>query len=298
MKKRQQTASALKKLNDNLRVLINQALNDDGVSLKEWLSRKTPNLDNVCCEKKNCAEKSCPAYMQKNCRCWLVAGTMCGGEIQGIFAKKYRSCTECEIYRDAVFADEITELEEHLIVLVHTLVCKQEEINSLAITDHLTGLYNRRYFDLLIPSEIESMLRNNGVIYITLIDIDDFKLINDKYGHLFGDKILKECAMILSGSTRKSDLLVRFGGDEFLIASSCSENDENSAKMMHQRILEKLEIWNVEHAYEGLELSLSLGCSVLKKGIGLETAINEADRRMYENKLINTRHTATHHRIK
>ncbi len=191
---------------------------------------------------------------------------------------------ECIVYQNSVFADSITEIEEHLIVLVHTLISKQEKINELATIDHLTGLHNRRYFDLLIESEINIMERNGGLINLALIDVDNFKRINDIYGHLVGDDILKAFARILLDSTRKSDIVVRYGGDEFLIAASCPDPDFDAAEIIENRIVDKLRVWNKKNAPTGIKLSISIGHSVLKKGDILETAIHEADQRMYKNK--------------
>lgn len=275
---------ALEKLNETLRDLIDKSVHGNGNALHEWLALKAVDVSNNCWERNNCGNKSCPAWGQRKCRCWLVSGTLCDGAAHNVISDKFRSCLECPVYKDAVSANPVKETEEHLIVLVHALARKQEELNSLATTDYLTGLHNRRYFDLLIPSEIQTMLRNDGAINITIIDIDDFKAINDTQGHLVGDRILQECAAILSASTRKADMLVRFGGDEFLISSNCLQDDDYCGRMTHQRILENLDSWNREHASDGLAFSISIGLSVLKEGITLETAIAEADMKMYEDK--------------
>lgn len=276
--------SRLDSVRKELRDLIDRFIQDEAVSLEEWLSKVAINSDNDCWKRRACRMKSCPAYKKRNCKCWLVAGTMCGGEVQGVFAKKYRSCMECKVYQDIVFASSITEIEEHLIILVHTLINKQEQINALATIDHLTGLHNRRYFDLLIESKINSMERTGGLIYLTLIDVDNFKKINDIYGHTVGDDILKICAGILLDSVRKADIVVRYGGDEFLIAASSSSPDLNTSEIIAQRIADKLRVWNKKNAPAGIKLSLSIGHSVLQKGGGLDTCIHEADQRMYENK--------------
>lgn len=274
----------LDNINKDLRLLIDKFLRDEIVSLEQWESQLLVKSDNNCWQQKKCKKKFCPAYRQKKCRCWLVAGTMCEGNMQGVYAKKFLSCLECGVYQNAVFADAITETEEHLIVLVYTLISKQEKINALATIDHLTGLHNRRYFDLLIESEINTMERNGGVISMALIDIDNFKKINDIYGHLVGDGILKACAHIILDSTRKSDIVVRYGGDEFLIATSCPYPDLDIFEIIENRIADKLKVWNEKNAPAGITLSVSIGHSVLEKGKILETAIHEADQRMYENK--------------
>lgn len=94
----------------------------------------------------------------------------------------------------------------------------EEEVKRLSITDELTGLYNRRYFNQNLPDEIKTAERWRSALSLIMIDIDDFKEYNDKYLHLEGDEILKETAHIISHFIRKEmDWASRFGGDEFVI---------------------------------------------------------------------------------
>lgn len=120
----------LDNLRNNLRGLITRSLEKDEVPLSDWLSHRTLTSGNNCWEKKNCSNASCPAYMQKEARCWLVAGTMCGNEVQGDFAKKYQSCAECDVYQDAVLTNDIKEVDEHLIVLVHNLMAHRNKFDD------------------------------------------------------------------------------------------------------------------------------------------------------------------------
>ncbi len=235
-----------------------------------------------CWERKSCNKKECPAYMNTYGRCWLIAGTMCGDKVQGKFAVKYKSCTECDVYQETVFKDPVSEIYEHLIALIHSLRSKQEELKTMATLDVLTGLHNRNYFEMVMPLEVEKVRRYGGKLSIAMIDIDKFKQINDTYGHLHGDGVLKECASILCRSIRSSDLLVRFGGDEFLIVmpeTDCTEKDALIA-----RINENISAWNSEYASSDYRLSLSIGCAVLEEGRCLAEVIKEADDRMYRNK--------------
>jgi diguanylate cyclase (GGDEF)-like protein/PAS domain S-box-containing protein len=94
----------------------------------------------------------------------------------------------------------------------------EEEVRRLSITDELTGVYNRRYFNQNLPNEIKTAERWRSALSLIMIDIDDFKQYNDQYLHLEGDEVLKETALVISHVIRKEmDWASRFGGDEFVI---------------------------------------------------------------------------------
>jgi diguanylate cyclase (GGDEF)-like protein len=123
------------------------------------------------------------------------------------------------------------------------LMCANGVLQEASLTDPLTGLRNRRYFSATIEADVSQTLRayNDGhdqhirdlVFY--LIDADNFKDVNDRYGHDVGDKVLMEMARRLSSSIRHSDVLVRWGGEEFLIVSRYTDRSE--AELLAQRVL-------------------------------------------------------------
>ena len=88
---------------------------------------------------------------------------------------------------------------------------------ALAMTDRLTGLRNRQFLDQEIDAVIEHADRYREPLSLVVFDLDHFKVVNDTWGHPVGDEVLKQAALIVSGLVRKSDLLVRIGGEEFLI---------------------------------------------------------------------------------
>ncbi len=94
---------------------------------------------------------------------------------------------------------------------------QSEQMRELSITDPLTGLFNRRYFDIRLEEESQRAKRYGLPMSLVLMDIDNFKLFNDSEGHLAGDYILKEIATVMSAAVRANDILVRFGGEEFVI---------------------------------------------------------------------------------
>lgn len=207
---------------------------------------------------------------------------MCEKKVQGDFALKYKSCAECEVYQEAVYENPVSEIYEHLITLVHSLKSTQDKLKAMATRDILTGLYNRNYFNETIAREIEKAKRYGEKLSIIMVDIDNFKQINDNYGHLHGDGILRECAAILKKSIRTSDLLCRFGGDEFLIVAP--ETDCSRHEALIARINEYVSSWNKECSSNDYGLSLSIGCSAWGENKYLLDVINEADKMMYENK--------------
>lgn len=91
-------------------------------------------------------------------------------------------------------------------------------LQELAMTDSLTGLYNRRYLTEALKNMRETGLRTGKSLFVCLIDLDGFKAINDEHGHVAGDRVLCDVAMALKGALRQSDILGRHGGDEFILA--------------------------------------------------------------------------------
>ncbi|MBI4685105.1 MAG: GGDEF domain-containing protein [Nitrospirae bacterium] len=266
---------ALKKITDDIRFFIELSMQETDTKWEEWWSLVVKDIEIRCWEKKNCIKRDCPAYMNTCGRCWLIAGTLCSGEVQGEFALQYKSCTDCNVYQEAVNKDSVTQIYENLITLVHSLRLTQKRLKTMSTRDLLTGAYNRNYFNEVIKSEIERTKRYNKKLSIIMADIDNFKQINDKYGHLHGDGVLKECALLLNKSIRASDLLIRFGGDEFLIIMPETDCAEGNALI--SRINTNISEWNEEYASSDYSLSFSLRCAAFKNGKDLIEVIKEAE---------------------
>jgi len=279
--------SALGNLTHDLRLFIELSLQETDAAWEEWLRLILKESEVKCWEKKNCSKKDCPAYFNADVRCWLAAGTMCGGKVQGEFAVKYKSCTECEVYQEAVFKDPVTEVYEHIVTLIHSLRLTHDKLKIMAIRDPLTGIYNRNFFNAIISNDIERTRRYGDKFSIVIMDVDNFKQTNDIYGHLIGDWLLKECASILGRAIRSSDLLVRFGGDEFLVVTR--ETGHGDCDALIERINEHIAFWNREHTEPDYGLSVSTGCAVFDQGKDLMEVIKEADAGMYRNKLKGSR---------
>ncbi len=273
------------KILDDLRQFVDLSVSEDTKSWNEWVSTYSSEVTNSCWEVNDCSEYLCPAYKEPNSRCWITAGTLCGGEEQGEILTKYPSCKECPVYRKAVYADPMTELQEHLVVLMHSLRRKHEELQSLATTDELTGLFNRRYFDLFAQKEHQRLARTPSTLILMVIDINDFKLINDQYGHIIGDQVLKQVADVLMCATRKTDLVARYGGDEFVVLmDDPNRQPDISPLLLINRIEKKMEQMQSQHPIEEAFISLSYGCSVLEHTTKLDHSFHAADKAMYRYK--------------
>jgi hypothetical protein len=122
--------SSLLELSKNLRIFIDYSNLDELTPWEEWISSTVDKIETRCWEKKGCAQKECPAHKNECGRCWLIAGTLCGGETEGLFAKKYKSCLKCKVYQNAVYKNPINELQENILVLIHSLKTKSIDLKD------------------------------------------------------------------------------------------------------------------------------------------------------------------------
>lgn len=150
-----------------------------------------------------------------------------------------RDISDCKIV-DLVEDKTVSELKKTL-----------SEINRLIVIDELTKCYNRRYINEKLPIDIESAKANKLPLSIAMIDIDYFKLINDKYGHLLGDLVLKDITNVIKNNIRgKSDWIARYGGEEFLILFN--DTSKEDAYNLSKRIKSVVE--NSIFKYDDIEI--------------------------------------------
>jgi two-component system cell cycle response regulator len=164
-----------------------------------------------------------------------------------------------------------------------------ERIKLLGLLDPLTGIHNRRYFDERLDEEISLSLRQSNPLSCLFIDIDHFKQFNDVYGHHIGDLVLKQVAKLIKIQMRHSDVLARFGGEEFAVL--LSQTDQHTATEIAERIRQQIEAHQITLAGNTLTVTVSIGCSTLKanKTEGIATQAGQqllmrADEALYRSK--------------
>jgi len=160
-----------------------------------------------------------------------------------------------------------------------------QRLELMAITDPLTKVYNRRHFEGIIKKEFARVLRYNLPLSCLMVDIDHFKRINDKYGHDAGDFVLKKVTDLVSSSLRESDVLARWGGEEFIILLPQTKMDE--AKRVAGRILKRVSNYKFDRLPENERVTVSIGvASVVDdvKADNWEKLIKLADDALYRAK--------------
>jgi diguanylate cyclase (GGDEF)-like protein/PAS domain S-box-containing protein len=159
----------------------------------------------------------------------------------------------------------------------------QDKLREQAIRDPLTGLYNRRFLEESLDRELAHARRDEKTFCIAMIDVDNFKAFNDRYGHKAGDMILKSLGDILLANTRKGDVSCRYGGEEFVVVMP-SATTEGARKRAHQwrKAFQLLQNSFNEHA---LQTTISVGlASFPDHGESWETVLHAADKALYESK--------------
>lgn len=163
------------------------------------------------------------------------------------------------------------------------LKIKQEELTYNASHDSLTNLYNRREFEELLDKSIASCSRIKNSLALLLIDLDNFKLTNDSFGHIHGDELLKQFSGRLDSLSRKGDILSRVGGDEFTLIS-LNLKSPSSARQLAERILNEL---NSPYPIKGklITVTVSIGIAIFPDdGANSEDLFRKADLAMYKAK--------------
>ena len=157
----------------------------------------------------------------------------------------------------------------------------QNELRQLVITEPLTGTRNRRFFDEIMPRELQRHRRYRTPLSLVFIDIDRFKAINDTLGHETGDRVLRDVAIFLIRNIREADYVFRWGGDEFLVLISCTEHEAlRRAAALQEAFAGSPDIANLPSG-----VGLSIGCvEVPPDTDDIMPLLQAADERMYADK--------------
>ncbi len=192
---------------------------------------------------------------------------------------------ELTLYRNKRFSESNLQVIEGTLA---TLVCplrnalQYREALVASLTDPLTGAGNRLALDNTLSREIELAKRHKSPLSLLLIDVDDFKIVNDQWGHKAGDKVLKMIVNKLNAVNRQTDLIFRYGGEEFVVL--LNETSQAGARVIAERIRSAIETARVEVGGQKLKITVSLGAAALKPNDSKDRLFQRADKALYQAK--------------
>ena len=180
-------------------------------------------------------------------------------------------------------------LEQHIVPKINTSnnniesilsigidITTKKELEKIASIDKLTGIFNRRMLDQILQIELDITQRHERDLSLIILDIDYFKQVNDTYGHLVGDEVLKDMASIISKNLRASDVFGRYGGEEFLVI--CTQTNEDNAFNLAEKLRKIIEEYKFNQV--GTK-TISLGISSFEKNDTMEQLFKKADEALY-----------------
>jgi diguanylate cyclase (GGDEF)-like protein len=156
-----------------------------------------------------------------------------------------------------------------------------ERVKQLAYIDGLTGIFNRRFFEMRISEEMERARRFNAGMSVIMIDIDQFKKLNDEFGHLLGDEVLRQVSSLFHQQLRKIDVVCRYGGEEFAIL--LSQTDPQYSLSIAEKLRRVVESWQ----FPGVPRSVSISAGVAsfpEHGTTRDELMKAADAGLYAAK--------------
>jgi diguanylate cyclase (GGDEF)-like protein len=234
------------------------------------------NLKARCVDAKNCADRTCPSYYSENLKCWLrniPPEFFTGEEDPEIHRDVINACLRCEVFPSSALlvvrsvengkmltrenAIPISNLASEAGLALE-VVSLYDNMKIMAVTDGLTGLFNHREFYQSLRRELERARRYRHTLSLLMIDVDDFKRFNDRFGHPAGDFALRKIAELIRNCARATDIIARYGGEEFAVI--LPESTPGGALMVAERI--KLEVGDhnfIPNAKEPVNITVSIG---------------------------------------
>ena len=236
-----------------------------------------------------------PLYVEESClQCHAKQGYKTG-EIRGGISvtfdvKDIRNIQKTNTYITILLGFISTSVLLGLFIfftfkLIRRISEARQQIERMAITDELTGLYNRRHFMTRFTEEFERARRLGKDLGCIMIDIDFFKNINDRYGHLVGDEILREASGLINKHTRRYDIMGRYGGEEFLIVLPDTTFQDTLSLAERIRTSIKGYPFGNQELAQAITVTISLGiASLMDTDSSIDTIIKRADEGLYKAK--------------
>ena len=207
-------------------------------------------------------------------------------ETHAILGVENRTAGALLLYRGgAPFSDDEQQIAAiaatQISILLGNIRARQRILN-LADTDDLTGIWNKRFFRRQLPQEVERARVYSVPLSLLIFDVDNFKQINDSFGHTIGDVVLSELCGAVRETLRPPDLFARFGGDEFAII--LPHTDLAGACAVSQRILSRIASLTIPTDEESISCGISIGVAEFAGDATAHDLVRRADERLYESK--------------
>lgn len=178
---------------------------------------------------------------------------------------------------------EVKNIENYFNKMLDSIQDYYEKLQELSDRDYLTGLYNRRKFEEFLTYEVKRSVRHRHKFTILMIDLDNFKYINDTYGHASGDLVLKEVTQIFASNLRNADILARIGGDEFAVI--LPETSYENGHAVVEKLRASLESTPISLMFDQVSLTASFGIAEYpEQGENIEALLTGSDLAMYKAK--------------
>jgi two-component system cell cycle response regulator len=230
-----------------------------------WLAEEL-RRDNLTSSSDPALPPPCPMVLKENLMAENVRGLVAAGREEPF------SPEEAELFR--IFALQGAAALKNVLLF--------EEVRILAIRDGLTGLYNRRHFQEVLAHQIELSRRYAWPLSLLFLDIDNFKGINDTWGHPEGDLVLKAVADFLQSHVRLADVLCRYGGEEFVVL--LPQTSWNQAHLLAERLREGIAATPIRMCHGEIHIAVSIGLSCLTPQESGEELVKAADAALYRAK--------------
>jgi diguanylate cyclase (GGDEF)-like protein len=257
------------------------------------------NLKVRCVEAKNCSDRTCPNYYSENMKCWsrkIPPEFFTGGGDPEIHREAITPCLRCEVFPSSgllvvrsVEHGKMVTRENAVPIsnlaseagLALEVVSLYDNMKIMAVTDGLTGLYNHREFYHSLRRELERARRYRHTLSLLMIDVDDFKRFNDRFGHPAGDFALRKIGELLRNCARTSDIIARYGGEEFAVI--LPESTPGGALMVAERIKSEVAEHNfIPNANDPVNLTVSIGIFSSDRGeVSEDQMVSFADEASY-----------------